>query len=102
MLFQMQLVPLRFGLERRMYDMYDAMLRVPATEDRNKSLSSAAAFGMAQAGLATSFISRLLGSFCLYLTQTHTFHHVILQSRHQLMTPGSVTSPCNQSMYLRV
>ena len=37
-----------FGLENRMYDAYDALLKVPHREERNKALSGAAAFGVAQ------------------------------------------------------
>jgi ATP-binding cassette subfamily B (MDR/TAP) protein 1 len=37
-----------FGLERRMFDMYDALLRVPAKQERNRSITAAAAFGGSQ------------------------------------------------------
>ena len=37
-----------FGLEHRMYQAYDGLLRAPAKEERNKSISGAAAFGIAQ------------------------------------------------------
>lgn len=37
-----------FGLENRMFAAYDALLSAPKTEERNKALRGAAAFGLAQ------------------------------------------------------
>ena len=37
-----------FGMEGRMYDIYDAMLKAPHKEERNKAISAALAFGLAQ------------------------------------------------------
>ena len=37
-----------FGMEGRMYDIYDSMLKAPHKEERNKALTVALAFGLAQ------------------------------------------------------
>jgi ATP-binding cassette subfamily B (MDR/TAP) protein 1 len=37
-----------FGLEKKMFDVYDALLSAPKIEERNKALRGAAAFGLAQ------------------------------------------------------